>query len=66
MQGLHGKGPSRRETILAAAQKGFASTDYKPVYADYQKIVEEVMRSENVPSAYRHYVKRYFDAIKPR
>ncbi len=58
-------GGSRRETILAAAQKGFAATSYKKVYQDYQKIVEEVMRNEKLPSSYRHYVKRYFSNIHP-
>ncbi len=59
------KGGSRRETILAAAQKGFASTSYKKVYQDYSKIVEEVMRNEKLPSSYRHYVKQYFSKIRP-
>lgn len=60
-----GKGGSRRETILAAAQKGFASKSYQKVYTDYQKIVEEVMRNEKLPSSYRHYVKQYFSKIRP-
>ncbi len=59
------KGSSRRETILAAAQKGFASKGYQKVYQDYQKIVEEVMRNEKLPSSYRHYVKQYFSKIRP-
>jgi hypothetical protein len=59
------KGTSRRETILAAAQKGFASTSYKKVYQDYQRIVEEVMRTEKLPSSYKYYVKRYFAKIHP-
>ena len=66
LQGQQGKqGSSRRETILAAAQKGFASTSYKKVYADYEKIVEEVMRNEQMPSSYKYYVKRYFANIHP-
>ncbi len=60
-----GKGSSRRETILAAAQKGFASKGYQKVYQDYSKIVEEVMRNEKLPSSYRHYVKQYFSKIRP-
>jgi hypothetical protein len=59
------KGPSRRETILSAAQKGYASTQYREVYADYKKIVEDVMRSEKVPASYKYYVKKYFTKIKP-
>jgi hypothetical protein len=65
LQGTHGKGPSRRETILSAAQKGFASKGYQKVYADYKEIVEEVMRSEKVPSSYKYYIKKYFTKIKP-
>ena len=53
------------ETILAAAQKGFASKRYQKVYQDYQRIVEEVMRTEKLPSSYKYYVKRYFAKIHP-
>jgi len=66
VQGSQGRdGESTRETILAAAQKGFASRQYKRVYANYKAIVEEVMNSEKVPSGYKYYVKRYFQKIKP-
>jgi len=66
LQGVHGgKGTSRRETILAAAQKGFASASYQKVYAEYQRIVEEVMRTEKLPASYKYYVKRYFAKIHP-
>jgi hypothetical protein len=66
LQGKQGdKGGSRRETILAAAQKGFASKSYQKVYQDYQRIVEEVMRTEKLPSSYKYYVKRYFAKIHP-
>jgi hypothetical protein len=58
-------GTSRRETILSAAQKGFATVGYQKVYADYQRIVEEVMRTEKLPSSYKYYVKRYFAKIHP-
>src|SRR5439155_23330228 len=58
VQGRMGtNGGSKRETILAAAQKGFASAQYQKVYADYQRIVEEVMRTEKLPSSYKYYVK---------
>lgn len=60
-----GRGTSRRETILSAAQKGFATRGYQQVYAEYEKIVEEVMRNEKLPSSYKYYVKRYFAKIHP-
>jgi hypothetical protein len=62
---LGSKGGSRRETILAAAQKGFASKAYKDVYQKYEQIVEVVMRNEKLPSSYKYYVKRYFAKIHP-
>jgi chemotaxis protein histidine kinase CheA len=66
LQGQQGnEGGSTRETILAAAQKGFASKRYQKVYQDYQRIVEEVMRTEKLPSSYKYYVKRYFAKIHP-
>lgn len=65
VSGTQGKGPSKRETILSAAQKGFSSQSYKRVYATYKNIVEEVMRTEKVPSGYKYYVKKYFQKIKP-
>jgi hypothetical protein len=65
VSGVHGRGPSRRETILSAAQKGFANRAYEQIYAEYKNIVEEVVRAEKVPSGYKYYVKRYFQKIKP-
>jgi hypothetical protein len=65
VSGVHGKGPSTRESILSAAQKGFASRSYKDVYARYKTIVEEVINAEKVPSGYKYYVKKYFQKIKP-
>ena len=66
LQGQQGdKGGSTLETILSAAQKGFAGVGYKKVYADYQKAEEAVMRNEKLPSSYKYYVKRYFANIHP-
>jgi hypothetical protein len=66
VQGQEGAGPSRSETILGSAEKGFSSRAYKRVYGDYSSVVEEVMSKEKVPPGYRFYVKRYFQLIKPR
>lgn len=66
LQGAQGKdGGGTRETILAAAQKGFANKRYRDVYGKYHQIVEEVMRTEKLPSSYKYYVKRYFAKIHP-
>jgi hypothetical protein len=66
VEGKEGPGPSRSETILGSAEKGFATRAYRRVYSDYTSVVEEVMSKEHVPPGYRYYVKRYFQLIKPR
>lgn len=66
VEGAQGAGPSRSQTILGSAEKGFASTGYKRVYGDYTAVVEEVMSKERVPPGYRYFIKRYFQLIKPR
>ncbi len=64
--GKEGAGPSKSETIMGSAEKGFASRNYRRVYSDYSSVVEEVMSKERVPPGYRYYIKRYFQLIKPR
>jgi len=66
VDGQQGAGPTRSETILGSAEKGFSGRAYKRVYSDYTSVVEEVMSKERVPPGYRYYVKRYFQLIKPR
>lgn len=65
VSGVQGKGPSIKETIVSAAQKGFATKAYKEVYGRYKPAIEEVINSEKVPSGYKYYVKKYFQKIKP-
>jgi ribosomal protein S15P/S13E len=64
--GKEGAGPTRSQTILGAAEKGFATQAYRKVYGDYTSVSEEVMSKQRVPPGYRFYVKRYFQMIKPR
>jgi hypothetical protein len=66
VQGKEGAGPSKSETILGSAEKGFATRNYRRVYSDYNSVVEEVMSKERVPPGYRYYIKRYFQLIRPR
>jgi hypothetical protein len=65
LRGQRGEGPSRRETLLSAAHQGFAGAEYRHVYAEYTDIVEEVMRTEQVPSTRRYLIQRYFHWIRP-
>lgn len=66
LQGIQGKGPSTRETILTAAEKGFSGQSYKKVYTRYTTQVEEVINAEKVPAGYKYYIKKYFKMIKPQ
>ncbi len=66
LEGKKGDGPTRSEVIQSASEEGFATTEYKDVYVDYESVVEEVMEKENVPKGYRFYIKRYFQLIRPQ
>lgn len=66
VQGTEGKGQSRSEVILGAAEDGFAARDYRQVFSAYNAVVEDVLKREDVPLGYRYYVKRYFQLIRPR
>lgn len=66
VDGRDSGGPTRSEIIKAASEEGFATTEYKDVFVDYETVLEEVMDREKVPAGYRYYVKRYFELIQPR
>ena len=67
LQGVDSEeGLSRSEIIEAASERGFATTEYQDVYAEYEDIAEEVMSREQVPDGYRYYVERYFQLIRPQ
>ncbi len=61
-----GEGPSRSEIIRSASEDGFATTDYRDVFVDYEDIAQEVMEREEVPDGYRYYIQRYFQLIRPQ
>jgi len=61
-----GAGPSRSQVIQAAAQRGFAHTNYQSVFTDYQAVVEESLDGAAVPPGRRYIVRRYFQLIRPQ
>ena len=66
VDGVDGEGGSSTEVIKGASEKGFADTEYREVYEEYSKVLEETLDAENVPAGYRFYVRRYFQLIRPR
>lgn len=65
-QTAQGRGPSRSEVILGAADRGFVTRPYRSVYRDYRDHAEEVLERDEIPDGYRFYVRRYFQLIRPR
>ena len=61
-----GDGPTKSEIIESAANEGFASTRYQEVFVEYDHVAEEIMEKEKIPYGYEFFVRRYFDAIRPR
>ncbi len=61
-----GAGPTRRQVIESTSDQGFARTEYRDVYAEYEDVAEEIMEREDVPRGYRFYIQRYFELIRPR
>lgn len=64
--GEEGEGPSQRQVVSAAAQRGFATRGWRKVHQDYRGVVEERMERQSIPPGHRRYVRRYFDLIRPR
>jgi hypothetical protein len=61
-----GRGESRSQVILGAAERGFASHGYQKVYTEYHQVAEQSLARDDIPGGYRFYVKRYFQLIRPR
>ncbi len=66
VQGQQSAGPTRSEVILAGADRGFVSSGYRKVFADYKHHAESVVERDEIPNGYRSYVRRYFQLIRPR
>lgn len=66
VEGVSGEGPTRSQLILGAADRGFSTRGYRKVHADYSAHAEELLEDESIPPGYRHYVRRYFQLIRPR
>src|SRR5262249_52051876 len=55
IEGVDSGGPTRSEVIYGAAERGFATRNYRKVYTDYTQVVEEVMDREHIPPGMRFY-----------
>lgn len=61
-----GSGLASSEVVYGAAERGFASRQYRRVFTQYETVAEEVLGQQEVPSGYETSVRRYFQLIRPR
>lgn len=66
VEGEQSEGPSRSQTIMSSAERGFASRAYEDVYTDYSDHAEEVLERDEIPPGRRFWIRRYFQLIRPR
>jgi len=53
------------QTIEGGQAGGRSALAYQDIYTNYQAIAESAVRAETIPPTRRHYIRRYFDAIRP-
>lgn len=70
---LFGEGPMRKEdmTLFTGDSKGgepgkSVPVDFPALFAEYKKVAERTLNGERIPTADRDFVRRYFDAIRPK
>jgi hypothetical protein len=60
-----GRGKSRRQVILAAAERGFRGAGYRDTFVEYRTVAREHLEQDRIPDGRRFYVRRYFELIRP-
>lgn len=70
---LFGQGKAARREVdiyegdtAAAASGAPAAPLFKNLYQKYQRVAEDTLSRESIPTEERDYVKRYFEEIRPR
>ena len=63
VEGRKGPGPSKKEVLYGAAEKGTKVVGYGDAQIDYSMRAAKTMQNEEVPPGYREYVEEYFRLI---
>ncbi len=66
LEGMLGDGSSLQEYVQSAGGRGASSRGYRELYEAMAPAAQDAVEQENVPLGSRAYVKRYFEAIRPR
>jgi hypothetical protein len=63
--GMHGEGPSEKETLTSPEGREQARRGYRSQYQEYRKMAEAVTQSEALPLGHRQIIRNYFESIRP-
>lgn len=63
--GMHGEGPSEKETLTSPEGREQARRRYRSQYQEYRKMAEAVTESEALPLGHRQIIRTYFESIRP-
>jgi hypothetical protein len=63
--GMHGEGPSEKETLASPEGRETARRGYREKYQEYRKMAEAVAQSEALPLGHRQIIRSYFESIRP-
>ena len=56
----------RQMLTNAAADDSRSTPDYKAVYTNFKRVLEEILPTKDMPIGQKEYVRRYFKLIKPK
>lgn len=61
-----GRKDVREMLTRAAADRARSSSEYREVYTNFKRVLEELLPTKDMPIGQKEYVRRYFRLIKPR
>ncbi|MDP6505465.1 MAG: hypothetical protein QF886_17715, partial [Planctomycetota bacterium] len=56
----------RQMLTNAAADDSRSTGDYKAVYTNFKRVLEEILPTKDMPIGQKEYVRRYFRLIRPK
>ena len=66
LAGRLGDGPTLQESLTAAGDHSKSNRPYKELYEAMAPAAQDAVLQENIPLGSRFFIKRYFEAIRPR
>jgi hypothetical protein len=66
LSGRLGEGPTLQESLTAVGDHSKSNRPYKELYEAMAPAAQDAVLQENIPLGSRFFIKRYFEAIRPR